>query len=45
MEHEFTATIQQILAAHFGSAADSLFAKSDLIQYLNVKTSSASQGS
>ncbi len=45
MEHEFTVTIREILAAHFGSAADSLFSKSDLIQYLNVKTSSASKGS
>ena len=45
MEHEFTETIRHILAAHFGSAADSLFANSDLIQYLNVKTISASQGS
>ena len=45
MEHEFTATVRQILTANFGPAADSLFANSDLIQYLNVKTISASQGS
>ena len=45
MEHEFTPTIRQILASHFGSNASFIFAMSDLIQYLNVKTSSASKGS
>ena len=45
MEHEFTTTIKGILTNHFGLLADELFAKSDLIQYLNNKTRSASRGS
>ena len=45
MEHEFTATIRRILADHFGEEADAIFSGSDLIQYLNHKTRSASRGS
>lgn len=45
MEHEFTETIQGILNNHFGQAADEILARSDLIQYLNYKTRSASRGS
>lgn len=43
MDHEFTETIRQILIAEFGSIANSIFDKSDLIQYLNIKTRAASQ--
>lgn len=45
MEHEFTKTIKDILTSNFGLMADTLFSKSDLIQYLNNKTRSASRGS
>jgi len=45
MEHDFTATIRRILASHFGSDSDSLFSKSDLLQYINYKTASASRDS
>ncbi len=45
MEHEFTPMIRRILSDHFGLNADSIFEKSDLVQYLNYKTKSASRGS
>ncbi len=45
MEHEFTKTIRDILTSNFGLLADTLFSRSDLIQYLNNKTRSASRGS
>ena len=45
MEHEFTASIKQILVNEFGSVGNDLFTISDLIQYLNTKTRSASRGS
>lgn len=44
-EHDFTPIIKQILAETFGAASDSIFKQSELIQYLNVKTVSASRGS
>ncbi len=45
MEHDFTVAIRRILANHFGEQADAVFSRSDLIQYLNNKTRSASRGS
>ena len=44
--HPFTDVIKQILSDEFGPViAPSLFAESQLLQYLNVKTKSASRGS
>lgn len=45
MEHEFTESIRRILYNHFGQDADEILSRSDLIQYLNHKTRSASRGS
>src|SRR3989337_1645108 len=45
MEHEFTAQIKEILAAEFGQDADTIYDVSSLIQYLNIKTRSATLGS
>jgi hypothetical protein len=45
MEHEFTKRIKEILKGNFGGAADQIFARSEIVQYLNVKTKSASKGS
>lgn len=45
MEHEFTKTIKDILEKNFSRAAEKIFSKSELIQYLNVKTRSANKGS
>lgn len=45
MEHEFTETIRHILHNHFGHDGDEILERSDLIQYLNYKTRSASRGS
>lgn len=45
MEHEFTPTIIKILKKHFKSDAVDLFEKSPLLQYLNLKTVSATRGS
>lgn len=36
MEHEFTLQIKQILQSRFGAAADDLYERSLLLQYLNV---------
>lgn len=44
-EHRFTPIIKQILSGEFGSASDRIFKQSELLQYLNVKTVSASRGS
>ncbi len=44
-EHGFTSIIRSILKRHFGALADEIFDKSELIQYLNIKTVSASRGS
>ena len=43
--HEFTVEILTILKAEFSDTADEIFAASELIRYLNVKTRSASRGS
>jgi hypothetical protein len=45
MEHEFTKKVREILKAHFGKDADKIFDQSEIIQYLNIKTKSASRGS
>jgi hypothetical protein len=45
MEHDFTPIIRQTLTKHFGDAADDLFDKSPLLQYINLKTVSATRGS
>ncbi|MEK6706843.1 MAG: restriction endonuclease [Bdellovibrionota bacterium] len=45
MEHEFTKRIRQILESRFGHMSDKVFSESELIQYLNIKTKSASKGS
>jgi len=45
MEHDFTPVIREILSKHFGEAAEDLFEKSPLLQYINLKTVSATRGS
>ncbi len=45
MEHEFTIQISDILHQMFGDAGQSVFEISPLIQYLNIKTRSATKGS
>ena len=45
MEHEFTPRILAILMRHFGDASRDVFSASPLLQYINLKTISASRGS
>jgi hypothetical protein len=45
MQHIFTANIKSVLQKHFGKDADAVFDKSQLIQYINLKTRSANKGS
>ncbi len=45
MEHDFTPQIIGILQETFGAAGQQLFEISPLLQYLNIKTRSASRGS
>lgn len=45
MEHEFTKKIKEILEKKFGGLSDRVFSESKIIQYLNIKTKSASKGS
>lgn len=45
MEHDFTPVIKGILTRHFKDTADDLFDKSSLLQYINLKTVSATRGS
>lgn len=45
MEHEFTKTIKSILEKNFPDESEALFSESELMQYLNKKTKSASKGS
>lgn len=45
MDHEFTTKIKEILRKNFGGASDKVFSESQIIQYLNIKTRSASKGS
>lgn len=44
IEHSFTTKIQEILHNEFGEQSDAIFAASELIRYLNVKTRSAERG-
>ena len=44
MEHSFTLIIRRILKKHFLNAGDSIFEKSQLLQYINIKTKSANRG-
>lgn len=43
--HEFTSIIQRILQQRFGDVGEELLIRSELLQYLNLKTISASRGS
>ena len=45
MEYDFTPVINQVLNRRFGDAAQDLFEKSPLLQYINLKTVSATRGS
>ena len=45
MEHDFTPVINKVLTRRFGDAAQDLFEKSPLLQYINLKTVSATRGS
>ncbi|MCJ7729261.1 MAG: hypothetical protein MUO27_05225 [Sedimentisphaerales bacterium] len=45
MEHEFTPQIRAILDKHFRHAAADILEKSSLLQYINIKTVSATRGS
>jgi len=45
MEHEFTKVIRRILRDNFGDISERVFPESLIIQYLNIKTKSASEGS
>lgn len=45
MEHDFTPVILEVLTRYFGDAAQDLFEKSPLLQYINLKTVSATRGS
>jgi hypothetical protein len=45
MEHEFTSQIKQTLFSEFEQAAESIYQNSSLLQYLNIKTKSATHGS
>ena len=45
MEHEFTKRIKEILEKNFSDVSDRVFSESEIIQYLNIKTKSASKGS
>nr|QNO52761.1 hypothetical protein KDAIOKAM_00030 [Methanosarcinales archaeon ANME-1 ERB6] len=45
MEHEFTKKIKEILRNNFGAFSDKVFLEGPIIQYLNIKTKSASKGS
>lgn len=44
-EHGFTPVIRRILTENFPEYGDSIFEKSELLQYINMKTASASRGS
>jgi len=45
MQHEFTREIKKILKKGFGKAGEQVFDKSQIVEYLNIKTKSASKGS
>jgi len=45
VEHDFTPVIKDILTRYFGDSAEDLLGKSHLLQYVNLKTVSATRGS
>jgi hypothetical protein len=45
MEHIFTNKIKEILQNNFGEFAEDIYDKNHLLQYINLKTSSANKGS
>lgn len=45
MEHDFTPAITAILKNHFAEASQDIYDKSPLLQYINLKTVSATRGS
>lgn len=45
MEHNFTPAIKGILKKYFGKYSEELYEKSFLLQYINIKTVSATRGS
>lgn len=45
MEHNFTPVIFEILKRDFGTIWETIYKNSPLLQYLNIKTKSASEGS
>lgn len=45
MKHNFTKIIKEVLEKYFGENSEKIFKKSELIQYLNIKTVSADRGS
>ena len=45
MEHEFTKKIRRILEKNFPKLSGAILSKSELIQYINIKTKSANKGS
>lgn len=45
MKHEFTETILWVLKEQFGDSSSEIFEKSELLQYINLKTKSANRGS
>lgn len=44
-EHSFTPTIRHILTEYFGKSAEAILQSSELLQYINIKTTSVSKGS
>lgn len=44
MEHQFTGVIKKILKKRFPGASSDIFEKSQLLQYINLKTKSAARG-
>ncbi|MCP4362098.1 MAG: restriction endonuclease [Chloroflexi bacterium] len=44
-EHDFTAVIRRILAGYFSKYGEAILEKSELLQYVNIKTVSATRGS
>lgn len=44
MEHQFTPKIKEILTKRFSKNSEEIFDKSQLLQYINIKTKSASRG-
>jgi len=45
MEHLFTRIIKRVLIDEFGDKADSIYSSCPILQYINIKTRSASRGS